>query len=244
MKASSDTQRMLLRVQELDTRVQQLDHTAAHLSQLDQLVEAEQRRTELRARLRIEGGELEDARTELARVAGDVELVEARISRNTTRAAESGSVKDAQALESESSSLTKRLSDLEDIELAVMERIEGLEARAVASDAELADVDGVISDLERERDAELTRIAAEREAAGADRVAVSGGIPAELLALYERQRARYGIGAALLRGGVSLGSNVTLAPSDLEEIRRAAADDVVLDPESGCILIRDENSGL
>lgn len=191
-----------------------------------------------------EGGELDDAQTELARVAGDVELVEARIERNTARAAESASAKDAQALESELESLRKRLSDLEDIELAVMERIEGFEARAAASEQERETLEAELAEAERDRDAELERIGRERAAAEADRIAVVGGVPAELMDLYERQRSRYGIGAALLRGGISLGSNVTLAPSDLDEIRRAAPDDVVLDPESGCILVRDEYSGL
>jgi len=244
VKAAPDAQRLLLHVQELDTRIQQLGHAAAHLPQLARLTELEARREELKVRMLAESGELEDARTELSRVAGDVELVEARIQRNTTRAAESASAKDAQALESELASLRKRLSDLEDIELAVMERIEDLEARAEASAAERDTLDAEIADTLRERDAELERLGRDRDAARADRDAVVGGVPGELLELYERQRSRYGIGAALLRGGVSLGSNVALAPSDLDQIRRAAPDDVVLDPESGCILVRDESSGL
>ena len=73
---------------------------------------------------------------------------------------------------------------------------------------------------------------------------IAGGIGDELLALYNRQRERYGIGAALLTRGVSMGSNVKLHESDLAKIRLADPDDVVLDPDSSCILVRTEESGL
>ncbi len=69
-------------------------------------------------------------------------------------------------------------------------------------------------------------------------------MPAELLALYDRQRARYGFGASLLQGGVSTASGVALNNSDLQDIRRAAPDDVVLCPDSDAILVRTAESGL
>jgi predicted nucleic acid-binding Zn-ribbon protein len=71
---------------------------------------------------------------------------------------------------------------------------------------------------------------------------VASALPEELVALYDKQRARYGVGAARLVGGVSLASNMKLSPSDLADVRSAADDDVVLCPDSGAILIRDENS--
>ena len=73
---------------------------------------------------------------------------------------------------------------------------------------------------------------------------IASSISAELVALYDKQRSRYGIGAALLTRGVSGGSHVKLHESDLAVIRAAAPDDVVLDPDSSCILIRTEESGL
>ena len=69
-------------------------------------------------------------------------------------------------------------------------------------------------------------------------------VPDDLLALYERQRARYGFGASLLQGGVSTASGVTLTGSDLQTVRRAAPDDVVLCPDSEAILVRTAESGL
>ncbi|MFP3381358.1 hypothetical protein SB767_34115, partial [Bacillus sp. SIMBA_069] len=81
-----------------------------------------------------------------------------------------------------------------------------------------------------QRDEEGGKLDAQRKAAAADRATIAEALPADLIELYERQRARYGIGAAALIRGVSMGSNVKLTGSDLSEIRRAAADDVVLCP--------------
>jgi predicted nucleic acid-binding Zn-ribbon protein len=78
----------------------------------------------------------------------------------------------------------------------------------------------------------------------ARRDALVAELPADLVALYDRQRTRFGVGAALLQRGVSQGSNMALTAADLAAVRAAPADAVVLDPESNCILVRTEASGL
>ena len=69
-------------------------------------------------------------------------------------------------------------------------------------------------------------------------------MPDDLLALYEKQRARYGVGASMLQGGVSLASGVALNSSDMSTIRAAAPDDVLLCPDSNAVLVRTGESGL
>jgi uncharacterized protein len=67
----------------------------------------------------------------------------------------------------------------------------------------------------------------------------------ELLALYEQRRARgSGVGAALLRQRTCQGCNMTLTGSDLDTVRRAASDDVLLCPECDRILVRTDESGI
>jgi predicted nucleic acid-binding Zn-ribbon protein len=71
-----------------------------------------------------------------------------------------------------------------------------------------------------------------------------GKLPEELIALYERQRDRYGFGASLLRGGVSSASGLKLNENDMADVRAAAPDDVLLCPDSNAILVRTNESGL
>jgi predicted nucleic acid-binding Zn-ribbon protein len=244
LKASPEDQAVLLELQAIDTRLQQLAHRAASLPEHAVIAALGAEAEEARLAGAADGGALEDARAELRRVESDVEVVEARIARDTKRLEASSSVKDVAGLEAELASLRKRQSDLEDIELAVMERIEALEAASGATPARHDEIRARLAEAEAARDAELATIEGERGHAVANRSVIVGKLPQELVALYERQRERYGTGASLLRGGVSSASGVKLNESDMAAIRAAAPDDVVLCPDSNAILVRTAESGI
>ncbi len=244
MKAPALEQRKLLDLQAADNRISQLNHTLRTLPQEARL--AELQRDSIAARQEFGGvsGELEDARAEIGRIEGDIHTVTAREKRDHERLQASSSAKDIQGLEHELASLKVRRSTLEDAELEVMERVEEIETRLAAITARRDDIATEERLLAAQRDEQKERVNAQLAVAQSERSAIAAGISAELLALYERQRERYGIGAALLQRGVSLGSNVALTGTDLAAIRAAAPDDVVLDPDSNCILVRTEESGL
>ncbi|HEY5222865.1 MAG TPA: hypothetical protein VIJ18_07445 [Microbacteriaceae bacterium] len=244
MKASPQEQKELLRLQAVDTRLSQLDHTLKALPQHAALARLTAPLDAVRQRQAVATGQREDAETELARIESDVSVVEARMARDAARLQQTSSMKDVDALEAEIGALKKRRSDLEDIELTVMERIEGIDAELAGILSERAVLDEQLTQLELTKGEQQVILEAERAAASADRTAIASQVQQDLLALYERQRARYGTGAALLLRGVSLGSNVKLTESDLQAIRLAADDDVMLCPDSGAILIRNEESGL
>ena len=244
LKASPDDQALLLEVQQLDTRLQQLAHRGKSLPALAQLAELAREEEQLRSTLAQKRGDAEDARTELKRVESDVAVVEARIARDSSRLQGSSSMKDVHALEQELVSLRKRLSDLEDIELTVMERVEQEQGELAAAEARLTELRERVVALEAERDAELKAVDSERAHVMANRSTIVGKVPAELIALYERQRSRYGVGASHLRGGVSSASGVKLTESDMARIRSAAPDDVIMCPDSDAILVRTGESGL
>ena len=244
MKASPADQELLLDLQALDTTVAQLDYKATSLPQHAALAalasEAEQSRLAEIGR----SGAREDVAIELKRIEADVAVVETRIARDSERLQASSSVKDVQALEQELAALKKRQNDLEEIELTVMERLEEVDAELAAARESTATVTARVAELEGERDAALSTIAGERQHAAANRATIAAKVPSDLLDLYEKQRARYGNGASLLRGGVSSASGVKLLENDLQTIREAAPDDVLLCPDSNAILIRTSESGL
>lgn len=244
LKASPDDQALLLDLQAFDTKLSQLDHRAKSLPELATLAELAKEIESLRLALMEQTGAADDIKLELSRVESDVEVVEARIARDSERLQGSSSVKDVAALEQELTALRKRLGDLEEIELTVMERLEEQQAVVDATTAQLADVRARTADVEAARDAALATLTGERSTAAAGRRTIEGKIPAELLALYEKQKSRYGTGASLLRGGVSLASGVRLLEDELQGIRAAAPDDVLICPSSDAILVRTDESGL
>ena len=119
-----------------------------------------------------------------------------------------------------------------------MGRVEDGEAALGAAEAALAEIDARISALQADREDALAGLAEQEARAAEQRAALVVELPEDLVALYDRQRTRYGIGAAPLRGTVSGGSNMALTGADLARVRAAPPDAVVLDSESGCILVR------
>ncbi|PPH05114.1 zinc ribbon domain-containing protein [Rathayibacter sp. AY1H3] len=244
MKASPAHQRELLTLASLDTRGAQLRHALATLPQIARIQAMQARDNETRRSLAERTGRLEDVRTELGRIESDVSVVEKRLTRDRDRLQTASAAKDIAALESEITSLVKRRGDLEDIELTLMERIEGIESEVAAAQAERDEVVASLGTLPEERDAQAEKLRDKQEALARDRADLVTTLPEDLVELYEKQRARYGVGAALLRGKVSEGSGVALTESDLSWIRASAPDEVVLCPDSGCILVRGEESTL
>jgi predicted nucleic acid-binding Zn-ribbon protein len=238
-KAAPEEQLKLLELQGLDAKLKSLSNRR-------RTIETDPRISDLQAALSVANGELgaakmavHDAEAELKRSEADVEQVASRIKRDEARLnSGTGLSKDLVALQSDIASLTKRLSTLEDVELEIMERLEGLRERQAAQQKIVDDVQGSFGGIRAELDAALAEIAAEAAEVGARRSEFAAGIDAGLLALYDKTLARRGVGAARLFHGKSEGSGMQLSPGDLAEIKAAAEDDVVFCPDSGCILVR------
>ena len=129
LTAPPETQALLLDLQQFDTKLGQLDHRAKSLPELAELTQLGKQADDVRRTLNEQAGALDDVNTELKRTESDVEVVEARIKRDAERLQASTSVKDVAGLEHEIAALTKRLNDLEEIELVVMEKRRGAAGR-------------------------------------------------------------------------------------------------------------------
>ncbi|WP_431072450.1 zinc ribbon domain-containing protein [Microbacterium phyllosphaerae] len=243
MNASPEHQRILLDVADLDRRIAQAERARTKPTQAARITELVAIRQEQLRELTSLTGARDDVRTELTRLESDVKLVEQRRARDADRLAVATNPKDAQALEHEIASLTKRQSDLEDIELDVMGRVEDADAAVAAQQALLATTTAEGSALTAQAKADVASATELGAQLTRDREAVTAGLPAPLLAEYTR-RAANSAGAALLTRGTCEGCRMFLPGTDLNDIRNAADDLVVSCPECGCILVRTEESGL
>ncbi|HZK59638.1 MAG TPA: C4-type zinc ribbon domain-containing protein [Cryobacterium sp.] len=245
MKASPEQQKELLRLQALDTRLAQVEHQARTLAQLAELTALAGQAEKTRATLAARNGELEDVRTELRRIESDVDVVEKRIARDTERVDHSSSVKDVQALETELAALRKRLFDLEEIEIAVMERLEERESAVAEVETEREALAARVVETEQARDAALADLNRQLADLTRDRATIAATISEELGALYAKRRVvGRGNAAALLRARTCSGCTMTLTGSDLEAVRNSPVDEVVFCPDCGAILVRTEESGI
>lgn len=245
MKASPAEQKELLRLQALDTRLQQVEHQTRSLAQHAELAVLAAQSDAVRKTLTARTGQVEDVRIELSRIESDVDVVEKRIARDSDRLQHTSSVKDVQALETELAALKKRLNDLEEIEMSVMEKLEEREGSVAEAEAERAALAAQIATVEAARDEQLGDLERQLGELTRDRHAVATAIPTELGALYEKRRvAGRGNGAALLRARSCGACTMTLTGNDLETVRSAPVDEVVFCPDCGAILVRTEESGV
>lgn len=244
MKAASGDQERLLELQGLDTRLAQLARREAKLPEAEQAAAAKAERDRVRADAATLRGTLEDAELELRRVESDVDLITTRLAQDEQRMLQATDAKQAAAFEHEIASLQRRKGDLEDVELIVMERVEEHQTALQAVEADLAEREQLVADAEHVVAVALESIRADRAAVTEERASLAATLPADLLALYEKQRDRYGFGASLLRRGVSEASGVALLADELATVRGAAPDDVLICPSSNAILVRTAESGL
>jgi predicted nucleic acid-binding Zn-ribbon protein len=243
VNASSENQRTLLDIADLDRRIAQAERARTKPSQAGRITELVAIRQEQLRELTILAGTRDDVRTELKRLESDVAVVEARRNRDAERLAASTSSKDAQALEHELASLARRQSDLEDAELDVMGRLEEAEAALATQQALLDTTTAEGSALTAQAKSDVAAATDLGAQLARDRAAVADSVSPQLLAEYDR-RATNSAGAALLTRGTCEGCRILLPSTDLNDIRRAADDLVVSCPECGCILVRTEESGL
>ncbi|MFE1663372.1 zinc ribbon domain-containing protein [Microbacterium sp. P02] len=243
MNSSPADQRRLLDLADLDISLRHADHARRNPPQAARIQALTARRQELSHELSARLGARDDLRTELSRIESDVAMVDARSTRDAGRLATSSNPKEAQGLESEIASLARRKSDLEDAELEVMERLEQADAAVAGQEAAIADTNAEGATLSAEAKRVVAEANARFEERTRDRAAITGTIPDDLVAFYERLAAR-GVGAGLLTRGTCGGCNMVLSGTDVQRIRQTPADTVVTCPECGCILVRTEESGL
>lgn len=243
MKARPADQLLLIEVAGLDATIRSADHARRSPTQTARVNELLAQRQAQSAVLTGLLGDRDDARAELARLESDVALVDARVARDTERLSSTANVKEAQGLEHELASLAGRKSTLEDAELAIMERLEAADAAVAQQEATIAATNDEGARVSAEGKAAVAAATAAWESATRDRDAVAAQVPADLLALYDRLAAR-GVGAGLLRRRTCEGCHMVLSGTDLQTLRQAADDDVVMCPECGGILVRSDESGL
>ncbi len=244
--AAPQDQWRLLDVQAHDIRIAQLGHRRRTLPEHHQVSDLEARREQIGADQVAAQTAASDVSRELVKAEADVEQVRQRMARDRSRLdAGQSSAKDLQALQHEVESLAQRQSVLEDVELEVMERLEAAQARVEGVRADSEQVDVELAAARERRDALLADLDAEVDAEQRARVDAAAGVPAELLALYEKVREQNGgVGAARLYQRRCEGCRLELNTTELGRIRSAAPDTVLRCEECRRILVRTPDSGL
>lgn len=246
LKADPSRQWRLLDLQAIDTRLDQIEHARRSLPEHARLTELETKAEGLDSLLVRARTELGDIQREVAKAEADVQLVRDRAARDQARLdAGTGSAKDLQAIQHELASLVRRQSELEDVELEVMERAEDSESAVSQLEAERTTLTEQLIAATEARDAALADLDAEAVKVAAPRADIVAGVGDDLVALYDKIRAQSGgLGAAPLRQRRCGGCQLELNNVDMNRIKAAPADELLRCEECRRILVRTAESGL
>lgn len=239
MKAEVNQQRSLLELAEVDAESGRIEHRAKNLPEQQQLAEVQANHGAANDRLATLQIALDDLDVQIAKFESEIDSVRQREARDRGLL-DGGSVNAKQVgeLQHELETLERRRSSLEDSLLEVMERREELQSR---QDSELAGIDDLqneLSSVQQARDEALKGLDQSRHQCASRRDELLDVLDAELVALYEKQRARSGVGAGVLQGRRCGACRIEIDRGELARISAAAEDDVMRCPECGAILLR------
>jgi uncharacterized protein len=188
---------------------------------------------------------MDDLDRDIKKLEGEVDAVRRREEKDRQMLA-SGTIaaKQLSELQHELGSLERRQSILEDDLLEVMERREASEADYQHAGAQLSRIEDELIDQRRRRDDAVADLDTSEKRCTADRAAIIEHFPAELIEIYERQRARHGAGAALLQARRCGACRIEIDRGEIARIAKTEPEEIVRCSECGAILIRTKESGL
>ena len=240
MKATPEDQNLLIELQLVDSQITQAKVKLAGLPEIEQIAAIHTRLENTAVELSVVETELADVAIELRRSELDVEQVEDRMKKDDVRLnSGSASPKELEQLQHELVTLGKRKADLEDGELEILIKYDGVKFRV---DELLSDQVG-LKKLELELNVRLenskTEINTSLGKLTAARSALTPQIDLALIAIYDKIRlSAHGVGAALLIGNKCDGCHLSINAIELERIKGLEGDEVIRCEECRRILVR------
>ena len=233
-------QRLLIDLQDIDSRLARLRHERKHLPVLGRIESVIERlKTNKRAAIQADAA-LSEAKTRVTRSEDEVGQVvrRAEVLRERLHSGNSAA-RDLSAIQGEIDQLGQRQSALEEAQIAAMEALDSAREESERLKQEESDIRVAGRELTAKRDAEFARLDQEIDSLEKQRADLAGTVETALLSDYEAVRASTGgLGAVALRGRTDEGGAVEISPQELARIVAAPQDQVIHAEENDVIIVR------
>ncbi|WP_336083496.1 zinc ribbon domain-containing protein [Nocardia sp. SSK8] len=245
MNVEPSVQSKLLQLAAVDAELTRIAHRRTALPEQQEVTRLAAERTGYKdAAVAVEIG-IDDLDRDIRKLEGEVEAVRKREDRDRGMlTAGTVAAKQLSEIQHELGSLERRRSVLEDELLTVMEQREAMAADHDHAGARLSKAEQDLADAERLRDEAMADLAVAEQRCDTDRAGLVGLFPDELLAVYDKQRAAHGVGAALLQARRCGACRIEIDRGEMQRIAKAAPEAVLRCPECGAIMVRTKESGL
>jgi predicted nucleic acid-binding Zn-ribbon protein len=237
MKATQNQQQDLLHLHSLATEVERT-RSAINAIVNDPVLEAKRsEQLAVASDLIAAHNALEAVDIELKRANEDLALVEQRISRDAERLNATASSKDAQGIQNEMGSLQKRLSELEDVTLFIIERQEQASQLLAEITATKAAVDSELAAIEAAGHKETMKLQSAGSLLVQEFNALKVRISPEHLDRYTKLAAR-GVPIGRLVGRDCGACHMSLGANAFDVITNLPADEFASCPDCSALLVR------
>lgn len=237
MKLKGDELEKLFELQELIIRNRKLEAQAKQLATGDDLEAARSAQLVNSAEISRARSEHEALVRELERVEADLALVTKRISSDKDRLNKTAVARDALGIQHELETLAKRASDLEDIELELLERKN-------ESDMRMHELEVLGEKLEQDLQLtkarvqlELSDLKAEFQANQKAALELREKISTDLAERFDAKLAR-GLAVGRLQKNTCTACNMSITATALSDLHQVPKDELASCPECQAILIR------
>lgn len=237
MKATPAQQADLLSLSNLDLEITRTKVALSGLTSGEAFADLRSTQRDAASSLIDSRNQLDSVELELKRAEADLALVEQRIDKDNQRLNQTSSSKDAQGIQAELETLKKRKSELEDLELAVLERKEESEAvyQTILNDKQA--IDEELASKEAANETEIMKLRSGLDLLTQQRAQEASRTDADLLALYEKKSAR-GVAVGRLLSRECGACRMTIGATALAEITALPHDEIATCPDCQAILVR------
>lgn len=245
MNVDPKVQASLLEMAGVDTELSQIAHRRKSLPEQQEVDKLETERTTRKDAAVTVQISMDDLDRDIRKLEGEVDAVRQREARDK-KMLESGTIapKQMTELQHELGSLERRQGILEEELLEVMEQREASERDYEHAGAQLTQIEDELVDAGRRRDDAVADLDVAEKRSAERRESLASGLPADLLALYEKQRALTGRGAALLQARRCGACRIELDRNEIASIANKPADALIRCSECNAILVRTKESGI
>jgi predicted nucleic acid-binding Zn-ribbon protein len=237
MKASQNQQADLLLLGNLDSEIARAKNSLAELTSGKSTKDMREMNLKLAGELIEARNQLDSVELELSRAEADLTTVEQRIEKDNVRLNATSNSKDAQGIQSELLTLAKRKSELEDMELAILDKKDEVAALFAEVQARKTLNESELREAETKIESEVLKQRSGLDLMVQQRAQQAAQLPVELLELYEKKATR-GLAIGRLIGRECGACRISLGATAFAEIQGLASDEIATCPDCQAILVR------
>ena len=230
-------QAALLKLSDIDLEITRLRTNIEKSINSSELFELEKQLADGASELIEARSKVENLQTQVKRSEEDIRLVVERLVRDRERLNATSSAKDVMGIQSEIDSLERRKSELEEVELGLLEELESAQAAFAEIESTRGSIQDSIQSLRDNIQSSVDQMKAEGRKLSADRSVVVTKISAEVLAKYDNLSKRQ-IAVGQIVDRACSACRMTLTVGAIDALSAVAEDEIGNCPECQAMIVR------